>query len=159
MGKTLIIYYSFEGHTQKIAQTFQKCLDADLLRIETIHEREQKGFSKYVWGGAMVFMKKEPVLKPFQIDFSLYDTLWIGTPVWAWTITPPILSLMKSVSIQNKNIVFFYTHDGGPGQIEKRFLKLLHPSNRLMGAIGFESIDQHPNEVEIMCQQFINKLL
>jgi flavodoxin len=158
MGKILIVYYSFEGHTEKVAYLFKNQLGADILRIEPVHEREDKGFSKYIWGGASVFMKKEPVLKQMNIDFSLYDTLWIGTPVWAWTITPPVLTLLKSGLIKNKHIVFFYTHDGGPGQIEKRFLKLLDPTNTLLGAIGFESIDQHTDEIEPKCQAFIKTL-
>jgi len=158
MGKTLIVYYSFEGHTEKVANIFKNQLNADTLRIEPVHERDGKGFGKYIWGGASVFMKKEPVLKQMNIDFSLYDTLWIGTPVWAWTITPPVLTLLKSGLIKNKHIVFFFTHDGGPGQIEKRFLKLLDPTNTLLGAIGFESIDQHADEIEPKCQAFIKTL-
>jgi flavodoxin len=158
MGKTLIIYYSFEGHTDKVAHLFKTYLNADIKRIEPVHERTQKGFGKYFWGGAMVVMRKEPELKPFDMDDQIYDTIWIGSPVWAWTITPPILTLLKSDLIQNKNIVFFYTHDGGPGQVEKRFLSLLHPSNRMIGAIGFESIDKMKDPLASKCEEFIKTL-
>ncbi len=158
MGKTLILYYSYEGHTEKVAQMFTSYLNADLKRIQPIHEMAQKGFGKYVWGGAMVVMKKEPELKPLGIDFSLYDTIWIGTPVWAWTFTPPILTLLKSDLIRDKHIVFFYTHDGGPGHIEKKFLSCLHPSNRMLGAIGFESIDEHPDQLATKMENFIQTL-
>lgn len=158
MKKTLIIYYSYEGHTDKIAHVFQGLLKSDIKRIEPVKEISQKGFGKYMWGGAMVVMKREPKLKELDIDWTQYDTIWIGTPVWAWTFTPPILTLLKSDWVRNQDVVFFYTHDGGPGQIEKRFKKLLHPSNRFLGAIGFESIDQHPDQIEAECQTFIQSL-
>lgn len=71
---------------------------------------------KYFRGGKQVMMKETPLLKPYNMDFDKYETIYIGTPVWAFTYTPAIRSFLKQTTLQNKKIVLFCTHEGGPKQ-------------------------------------------
>ena len=148
MKKSLILYYSYEGNTKKVAEIIQKRIGSDIESIKPVKDMETKGFGKYFWGGAKVVMHKKPELVPIQSDIDSYDTLWIGTPVWAWTITPPILSLISSDLITNKKIYFFYTHEGGPGKIEEKFQKLLNPSNHLISSKGIDRAKLSAEDIE-----------
>jgi len=148
MKKSLIIYYSYEGNTKRVAEIIQNRLSSDIESIKPVKDMETKGFGKYFWGGAKVVMHKKPELVPIQSDIEAYDTLWIGTPVWAWTITPPILSLISSDLIRNKEIYFFYTHEGGPGKIEEKFQKLLDPSNHLISSKGIDRAKLSAEDIE-----------
>ena len=160
MDKSFILYYSYEGNTKKVAEMIQKQLGCAIESIKPVKDMETKGFGKYFWGGAKVVMHKKPELVPIQSDIESYDTLFIGTPVWAWTITPPILSLIRSDLIKNKEIYFFYTHEGGPGKIEEKFHKLLDPSNHLISSIGIdrEKLDVENIEKEIIKWMQTNNL-
>ena len=148
MKKSLILYYSYEGNTKKVAEIIQKRIGSDIESIKPVKDMETKGFGKYFWGGAKVVMHKKPELVPIQSDIDSYDTLWIGTPVWAWTITPPILSLISFDLIKNKKIYFFYTHEGGPGKIEEKFQKLLNPSNHLISSKGIDRAKLSAEDIE-----------
>jgi len=155
MKKTLILYYSYEGNTEKVAEIIQKRLGCDMESIKPVKEMETKGFGKYVWGGANVIMHKKPDLIKIKSDIASYDTLFIGTPVWAWTITPPILSLISIESFKNKDVYFFYTHEGGPGKIEEKFEKLLDPSNHLISSKGIDRSKLNLKDIEKEIEQWI----
>ena len=148
MEKSLILYYSYEGNTKRVAEIIQKRIGCDIESIKPVKDMETKGFGKYIWGGAKVVMHKKPELVPIQNDITSYDTLWIGTPVWAWTITPPILSLISSEWMRNKKIYFFYTHEGGPGKIEEKFQKLIDPSNHLISSKGIDRAKLSTEDIE-----------
>lgn len=155
MKKSLILYYSYEGNTKIVAEIIQKRIGSDMESLKPVKEMKTKGFGKYVWGGAKVMMHKKPELVNIQSDIESYDTLWIGTPVWAGTITPPILSLISSDRIKNKEVYLFYTHDGGPGKIEEKFHKLLDPSNHLISSKGIDRSKLSQEDIEKEIHQWI----
>lgn len=61
-------------------------------------------------------MKETPELQKYNCDASEYETIYIGTPVRAYTYTPAIKTFLKQTKIQNKNIILFCTHEGAPGK-------------------------------------------
>ena len=54
MSKVLVVYYSFEGHTKKIAEKISQNLNADILEVKPKNEKKSSGFSKFLWGGSQV---------------------------------------------------------------------------------------------------------
>ena len=123
--KTLVVYYSFEGNTQLVAETIAKILGADLLKLQPEKEIGTKGFMKYFWGGRQAVMKHKPKLLPIDKNPNDYDLLIIGTPVWAFTFTPPLRTLFEEHPVQGKKIALFITHEGVPGKIFMHLQKLL----------------------------------
>jgi len=105
--KTLIIYYSFEGNTEFVADLVAKETQADVLKLEPLNEKKPKGFMKYLWGGKQVFTKAKPPLKPLGKDPMSYELLIIGTPVWANSYTPAIRSFLDKANICGKKIALF----------------------------------------------------
>jgi len=140
MSKVLVIYYSFEGTTEIIAHAIAKETNGDLLSIKPLNELKSTGFSKYLWGGSQVFMKKKPELVEFEKDLKDYDTIYIGTPIWAGTFAPPIKTLFENEHLIHKNIYFFYTHDGGPGRVEKFARLSIKSNNTFCGSKGFLTV-------------------
>lgn len=114
MKKILIVYYSFEGNTEFIAEAIASEIGADIERLKPVKDLKSKGFSKFVWGGRQVAMKKKPELEPLDKNPDDYDVLIIGTPVWASTFTPAIRSFLASYPLKGKKIALFCTHQGGP---------------------------------------------
>lgn len=137
MKKILVVYYSYEGHTEHVAYVIAQELSADVLQIKPIKEMSTKGFGKYLWGGSQVYMKKIPKLEPIRVDFSKYDTIFVGSPIWAWSLTPPIKSFILNDYLIDKDLYFFYTHEGGPGKVEKSFKIMVEKKNRFLGTCGF----------------------
>jgi len=121
--KALVLYYSFEGHTKEIAEVIAQAINADLEAIKPLHELRSHGFSKYIWGGRQAVMGKKPELQELTSNVQGYDVLFIGTPVWAFTYSPPIRTLIHSNLLKDMKVVFFCTHDGGPGKTIEKFKK------------------------------------
>jgi flavodoxin len=134
--KSLVVYYSYEGHSADVASELARLLDADTLRIETEDDKIRHGLMKFVWGGKMAFSKQLPPLKPFNIDINRYDLIVAGGPVWAGSPAPAIMSFLDKVKISDKKTAFFLCHLGGPGKAKAK-LEAALAGNTIVGEIDF----------------------
>lgn len=150
--KTLILYYSFEGSTHQVATWVAEATGADLERIHPQKELPSKGFSKYLWGGRQVVMKESPPILPLKKDLEEYDRILLGTPIWAGTCAPPVHTLLTSGLLKDKEIHYFYTHDGGSAKALERIRGLIEPKNHLAGSLGIRSprIDPENKKTEVV---------
>ena len=135
MSKTLVLFYSYEGSTRRIAHFIADNVRADLEEIKPVKEIKSKR-GTYVWGGSQVVMKTRPKLKPLKVDLDEYETIILGTPVWAFTFAPPIRSLLQGGYLKNKNIGFYYCHEGGADKMEKRAKAAIEKENTFLSAFS-----------------------
>lgn len=119
---TLVVYFSFTGNTKFLAETVAETMNADIAGLKTSKKYPSEGFKKYFWGGKSVIFGEKPELINEPIDLNRYDTIIIGTPVWAGSFAPPIKSFISQYKIQGKRIALFASHAGGGAQ--KCFTKL-----------------------------------
>lgn len=138
--KSLVIYYSYEGSTQIVAEAIARQLVADLQRVNIVKEMTSKGLGKYFWGGQQVVMKQKPKLHPIDVNFDEYDMIFVGSPVWAWTYAPAIRTLLSDGLIKNKDIYFFCAHEGGIKGVEARAKSLIEKHNRYLGFKDFLNV-------------------
>jgi flavodoxin len=161
MSKILVLFYSYEGSTRKIAERIATSIDADIEEIKPVNEMKSKGFSKYVWGGSQVVMKKRPELMPLKVDLDQYDTILLGTPVWAGTFTPPIYSLLENGSLKNKKIACFYCHLGGADKAVARARAAIEKDNTLLSTYSCtnvpENYESQKDEVVSWAKEIVNK--
>lgn len=131
--KVAVVYYSFEGNTKNVALKVAKKFGGDVYEIKEVKSNVPKnGFFKYFWGGKQVMTKETPEIEDLNINIDEYDTIFIGTPVWAFTYTPAIRSFLKKYKIQDKKIGIFCCHAGGPKNTLKD-LKDALPENEFIG--------------------------
>ncbi len=122
--KIAVLYYSFEGNTHKAAETIAEATGAELIRISPQKEIPTNKL-KYLLGGFQAITKKCPKLNEIEQDLSQYDLLFIGTPVWASTITPPIRSLLKENDFSNMKVALFSCFGGEYGKSIDQMKELL----------------------------------
>lgn len=134
---TLVVYFSFDGNTKFIAEKIAETINADIIELKTGKKYPTEGFWKYFRGGKSVIFGEKPQLTNNSIDLNRYETILIGTPVWAGSYTPPIKSFVRQYKIQGKRIALFASHGGGGA--EKCFAKLKEalPGNKFIGEIAF----------------------
>ncbi len=156
--KTLIIFYSLEGNCQLIANEIKKHIQADVLRLIPVKDIKPNGFGKYLWGGRQAVTKIEPELKPYTVDLDLYDTIIIGTPVWAGTYAPALRTFFATNKIEGKKIALFACYAGGKG---KTFIQLKEhlAGNAFIGEKGFKDpTKQERAAVEVAVQAWVAEL-
>ena len=80
---TLVVYFSFDGNTKFIAEKVTETISADMIELKTSKKYPREGFKKYFLGGKSVIFGEKPKLINERIDWNRYETIIIGTPVWA----------------------------------------------------------------------------
>jgi len=93
--KTLIIYYSYSGHTRKIAETIASSESADIAEIKDV-KRPGK-FKAYTAGCFAAIRGKAWNIEPLNADFAEYDRLILLSPVWASSMTPAMTAFLKQL--------------------------------------------------------------
>lgn len=118
--KTLIVYYSYSGHTQMIAKQIQSAIGGDIIEIQTVKDYP-KDYDRVVEIAKVEVYKKEmPQIKPIKVDIADYDCIIIGTPVWWYTFAPAIRTFLES-DFRGKKVYAFATNEGGIGSTAKDF--------------------------------------
>jgi len=145
MLKILIVYYSLTGNTKIIAEAIAESIKSDILEIKPVKELNAEGGSKFFWGGYQSTMKKKPKLKPFDINPLEYDLLFIGTPVWAWSLSPPIRSFLSKYDLTGKRVALWTCSAGDGVKAMNQFREALKDAN-ILGEIRFQEPKQHDPE-------------
>ncbi|MBN2790157.1 MAG: flavodoxin [Candidatus Delongbacteria bacterium] len=143
--RKLVVYYSLDGNTKFISENIAQEISADILELKPVKEITRNNFMKIFSGGKQSMMKAEPEIQPFDLDPSSYDTIIIGTPVWAWTFAPALRTFFSKIELKNKQIGIFCCHGGGPGKIFEKMEKKLE-GNTILGKIGFKDPLKHEKE-------------
>ncbi len=137
--KTLIIYYSFDWNTEFIADNIHRKLKwSEIERIYTKEEIVKKWkLSKYLWWWKMVMMKEEPEIIENSLNPEDFDNIIIWSPVWAWTIAPPVKTYLSKHKLWKKNI-YIYCHAWWPWKVVEKFKELIS-WNQYKSAIWFKN--------------------
>ncbi|BBL69304.1 flavodoxin family protein [Methanoculleus chikugoensis] len=82
-------------------------------------------------------------IEPAVIDVSAYDTVVVGTPVWAGSPTPAINAAVNALrGIEGKSAVVFCTFGGSPGKtLETLKAMLAGRGVDVRGAVPFTARD------------------
>lgn len=107
----LIVYYSLTGKTKLISKIIAEALNATLLEIKETKPRKPGGLT-YLTGGFAAFMNRGSKIKPKNIDLKQYETVFIGSPVWASRPAPAINSFIYKANFKGRSVVPFFTMGG-----------------------------------------------
>lgn len=113
--KTLVAYFSLSGNTKNVAEQIKSETGGDIYQIELVtpypsEYRAQTDLAKKQLNEGTL-----PPIKKSDIDFSQYDTIFIGTPVWWGHAATPVHTFISENNFKNKKVVPFITH-GGSGE-------------------------------------------
>lgn len=112
--KTLIIYYSNSGTTEVVSKTLAYHLNADLVKIHDMKNRN--GLANRLLSSINAFRETKTDIKPKNIDLSEYDVIYIGTPTWNGNPTPAILTIIDRCDLKGKDVVLFATMNSNRGE-------------------------------------------
>jgi flavodoxin len=149
--KSLVVYYSLDGHTRLIADIIAAQTDADLHELKPANEKTRRGFAKFFWGGKSVVFNEKPKLKDALPDLSAYDLIFIGTPIWASSFAPPVNTFLSDIPAGPWKAMLFACCSGG--STEKCFEKMKERlvTGKVLGEIAFT--DPTPEQRETLSSQ------
>lgn len=119
MKKSLIVYYSLQGFTKEIANIIGNKTNGVLHEI--LLEKPYTLASSATLGLIHARTGHSPLIKNKIPNLDEYDIIYIGAPIWWYTLTPPINTFIKENNLSNKIVVPFCTHGGNFGSYFKKF--------------------------------------
>ena len=133
MPKILIVYYSLTGNTKFIAEALRDSIEADILELKPIKELNAESSSRFIWGGYQSTMKKKPKLV-------------LGSPVWAWNISPPMRSFLSKFNLTGKKVALWMCHAGDGIKATNRFKETLKDANIIENISFQDPLKKDPDE-------------
>lgn len=107
MVKILIVYYSRTGHTQQVAKSIAKELDADLEAIVDVKNRE--GVLNYLFSAWESFREKPTFIQTPINNPADYDLVVLGSPTWVGSMSSPMRAYINIQQKEFKEIALFCT--------------------------------------------------
>lgn len=144
LGKVLVIYYSFSGHTKDIAMQIAQKTNADTYEIETIETYSSP--SVYLKSKNELSSKNYPEIKKDNLpNISNYDTIFIGGPVWWYTMAPALYSYLQATDFNNARVVPFSTQGSNYGSFFKDFSDMVQNA-RILPSESFNNMEEKYRE-------------
>ena len=79
--KTLVIYYSYTGHTKAMAEKKAKKLKADIFEVTELKKRSK--FGAYTLGCMAAMKRKRAQITGIDADLSQYEHIIVAAPIWS----------------------------------------------------------------------------
>lgn len=114
-GKTLVVYFSAQGHTEEVAQKIANNLGADIFKIEPVDEYSSADLD-YTDSNSRVNKEHEDEsLRNIELvstsveNWDSYDTVLIGYPIWWGIAAWPVDTFVKANDFTGKTVIPFCT--------------------------------------------------
>jgi len=114
--KTLIVYYSYSGITEKVVKMCASELSkAGEVTVERLKPKEE--ITTFIGQCRASFLRKRAELQgSVTFDAGRYDLLMVGSPVWAFTPVPAVNTYLDKLSgIEGKKVIILLTSGSGAG--------------------------------------------
>ena len=110
-GKTLIVYFTQSGNTEKVAKIIEQEIDADLIKLETVKTYKSDYNDLLDEAQEEKSSNARPELKT-KLNIDNYDTIIIGMPIWWGDMPMPIYTFLDNYDLSGKKVAAFVTHGG-----------------------------------------------
>ena len=122
-GKTLVVYYSASGNTERVAKDIAEAAGADLFEIVPTEVYTSEDLN---WTNSDSRVSREhddeslrdvPLTTTEVPDWDSYDTVFIGYPIWWGIAAWPVDTFVKNHDFTGKTVIPFATSSSsGIGQ-------------------------------------------
>ena len=148
--KVLVVYFSATGTTRQVAKQIAKIADADICEIiptKPYSSADLDWTNKQSRSSVeMNDLKARPAIKPFSVDMSKYDFVFLGYPIW-WDLAPrTVNSFIETTNLAGKTVIPFATSGGSSIGNSVAVLKQSYPnikwqSGKLLNRVSEKEIE------------------
>jgi len=89
---------------------------------------------------------------------SSYDLILVGSPVWWYTVSTPVMSFLKQADFAGKKVSAFCTHEGGVGKFSPHFKEQAQNAVVLEGLDFYKPRQAEEGEVEKALDLWLSEL-
>lgn len=149
-SKTLVVWYSFTGNSEAIADALRTHVSADALEIKPAEEDLDYAANNYAIGSSLIAAIREnpssassyPAIKTVNVSLGEYETVIIVTPLWWSQMAAPMQSFLFKYGdkMAGKNIGLIVTSaSSGISGVEKDARRLIPQGKFLSESLWIRS--------------------
>ena len=139
-GKTLVVYFSAQGHTEEVAQKIAENLSADIFEIVPTDEYTSDDLDWTDDNSRVTREHEDESLRNVELvsttvdNWDSYDTVIIGYPIWWGIAAWPVDTFVKANDFSGKIVIPFCTSSSsGLGQSGELLAEEANSGNWLEG--------------------------
>lgn len=158
--KILIAYFSLTGNTGKVADILKDKTEGKIFEIEPDFDYSKVKSKKEMeaLGQEQVDSGFKPELKNSVTDISSYDFIFIGSPVWWYSVTPPVMSFLSQYNLEGKTVIPFCTCGNIEGDFFTQFKDAIPDAEVLEGLTVTEADFVDEEELDKKIQTWLDEL-
>lgn len=155
-GKVLVMYFSETGNTQKLAKTISDQVGGDLRLIEP-ETPYPTGQALYDYTKNERDNNERPKFKDLNVNMDEYDTIFVGYPIWWYTLPMIMYSVFDEYDFSGKTIIPFNTHEGSGDGGTYNTIKQWEPNATVLEGLAIRGGDTNKDQTEKV-KTWLNKL-
>ena len=129
-----MVYFSRSGNTALAAHYVARRLAARLIELRAA----DYDLGPIGWANAMRDTRGHAAnIVPRIIDLSGFDTIYLGAPVWLYSLAPPIWAFVENNRFDGRRVVLFNTFNS---QLKPEFVTEFEARMMARGARSFEHL-------------------
>jgi flavodoxin len=106
--KTAVVYYSLDGNTAAAARELANILHADVYELKEKNSKRRGALNFMKSGMQATFNFRTRLVDDFKKQIAAYDTVYIGTPVWAGKSTPAVNAFINRADLAGKDVYIYF---------------------------------------------------
>jgi len=114
--RVLAVYYSLEGNCREVAGAIAGATGGAAEALRPEREIAARGWWRFVAGGVRAMWGRPGPNQPLAADPSRFGLVFVGTPVWAWRMSPPVRRFLSETAWNGQKVALFALHGGAPGR-------------------------------------------
>ena len=148
-SRTLVLYFSETGNTQRLASIIYNEVGGDLRRIEPVNP--------YPTGDALYDYTREerdnderPEFQDLDINLDDYDTIFIGYPIWWYQMPMIMYTLFDEYDFSGKTIIPFNTHEGSGNGETFDDIRELEPNATVLDGLSIRGGNMSSDQSDVV---------
>ena len=143
LADSVVVFFSATGTTERIAERIANEINAPLVEIEPVVPYTSGDLNYRDNSSRTTFEMNDedsrPEMVAIDVDFSLYDIIFLGYPIW-WGEAPRIIdTFLSSIDLMGKTIIPFCTSGSSGIRTSERNLQAKYPDANWHSGTRFSS--------------------
>jgi hypothetical protein len=114
--KSIVLYYSYTGHTKKIAEKLARTQGAEIVEVKT--KRRKGMLAAFLIDCPRAMLRRSDAVQPITQDLKEYSLITLLAPVWAG-FPAPAFNAMVQLLPAHANVQVILVSGGGSGATKK----------------------------------------
>ena len=147
--KVLIVYFSWSGNTHTVAEYIHNTAGGTMARI--IPENDYASDYDTVVDVAKQEKKDNvrPKFKDLGVNPEEYDVIFIGYPIWWYTLPMIMYTFFDTYDLSGKTIIPFNTHEGSDDSGTYKTIQELEPNATVLDGLAIRGNEVSTAEEQV----------